>query len=314
MYILIISLLISIIIVLAILHRKNIAEHIKNKICQLNKEIQKKEEAYAEIERRLEEQSRAIGERIKEQESRLDEIYELLKKEIDKKAEEYKENQISKIKMELNYKKQEEEIKLCSELDKAQKEAKLKKELIDFEMTQISNELQEYQQKRDAINKDIRRQRELEEQQDFFRVCIEQDSVEDISLLRGIRPNLHYRENLDKMIYNSYISKPVLSMTKRILNGKTISGIYKITRIKTGEIYIGKSTDIKSRWQQHAKTALNCGTIAHSILHTTMEKDGLENFTFELIEEVKKDQLSEREKYWINFYDSKSYGLNEKAG
>jgi hypothetical protein len=47
------------------------------------------------------------------------------------------------------------------------------------------------------------------------------------------------------------------------------------------------------------------GTIAHSILHTTMAKDGLENFTFELVEEVSKDKLTEREKYWIDFYGSK---------
>lgn len=45
-----------------------------------------------------------------------------------------------------------------------------------------------------------------------------------------------------------------------------------------------------------------------------MEKDGVQNFTFELLEEVPKDKLTEREKYWINFYDSKSYGLNMREG
>ena len=45
-----------------------------------------------------------------------------------------------------------------------------------------------------------------------------------------------------------------------------------------------------------------------------MEKDGIDNFTFELIEEVNKSQLTEREKYWINFYKAKDYGLNEKNG
>jgi len=37
-------------------------------------------------------------------------------------------------------------------------------------------------------------------------------------------------------------------MVKRVLNGEAPSGIYKITRLKTGEIYIGKSTDVKARW------------------------------------------------------------------
>ena len=71
---------------------------------------------------------------------------------------------------------------------------------------------------------------------------------------------------------------------------------------------------MKKRWVEHCKTAFGNGTIAHSTLHTTIERDGIEHFTFELLEEVPKDKLSEREKYWINFYDSKNYGLNERNG
>jgi group I intron endonuclease len=130
----------------------------------------------------------------------------------------------------------------------------------------------------------------------------------------SIREKLISRENLDKLIYDVYISKPVMEMVKRILAGGAPSGIYKITRLKTGEIYIGKSTDVKKRWTEHCKTAFGVGSIAHSILHTTMKKDGIENFTFELLEEVPKDKLTEREKYWINFYDSKKYGMNEREG
>ena len=103
-------------------------------------------------------------------------------------------------------------------------------------------------------------------------------------------------------------------MVKRVLAGEAPCGIYKITRLKTGEIYIGQSTDVKARWQQHAKSAYHCGTISHSILHTTIEKDGIENFTWELVEEVPKSELKKREKYWIQFYDTTKYGLNEKVG
>ena len=125
---------------------------------------------------------------------------------------------------------------------------------------------------------------------------------------------MHFSESLNKLIYDVYVAKSVQEMVKRILQGGAPSGIYKITRIKTGEIYIGKSTNVKDRWIQHCKTVYGAGTIAHSILHTTMAKDGLENFTFELVEEVPKDKLTEREKYWINFYGSRDYGLNERCG
>jgi hypothetical protein len=135
-----------------------------------------------------------------------------------------------------------------------------------------------------------------------------------MQILLRIRQNLKMRENLDKLIYEAYVSKPTAEMIKRVLQGRAPSGIYKITRLKTGEIYIGKSTDVKKRWGEHAKTSYGVGTIAHSMLHTTIKKDGIENFTFELLEEVPKDKLTEREKYWINFYNSKNYGLNEREG
>lgn len=182
------------------------------------------------------------------------------------------------------------------------------------DMQAVLKTLEEYKEKRDAINQDILRARALEEQQDFYRIQLDEVAKKDLTLINSIRPQISKIDLLDKLLYDIYVKKPVDEMVKRVLGGRAPSGIYKITRLKTGEIYIGKSTDVKARWQQHTKSAFHCGTISHSILHTTMEKDGIENFTWELIEEVPKDKLSEREKYWIEFYDSKNYGLNERNG
>ena len=132
--------------------------------------------------------------------------------------------------------------------------------------------------------------------------------------MREIKSQFSKFDLLEKLIYDNYIKKPVDEMIRRVLEGHSPCGIYKITRLKTKEIYIGKSTDVAARWRQHAKSAFHCGTISHSILHTTMEKDGIENFTWEPLEEVEKEKLSERERYWIDFYNSKTYGLNEKSG
>ena len=175
-------------------------------------------------------------------------------------------------------------------------------------------ELDDYKKKQQAINEAILRQRAIDEQQDFYRVNLSQNTIEDVQILQEVRQKLHFSESLNKLIYDVYVSKSVAEMVKRVLEGGAPSGIYKITRLKTGEVYIGKSTNVKDRWVQHCKTVYGAGTIAHSILHTTMQKDGLEKFTFELVEEVPKDKLTEREKYWINFYGSKEYGLNERNG
>ena len=172
----------------------------------------------------------------------------------------------------------------------------------------------EYSIKQVAINEAILRQRAIEEQQDFYRVCLSEETIADIAELQTIRQKLKKPEIIDKIIYDTYVAKPVLEMIKRVLQNTTCSGIYKITCQKTKEIYIGKSTDVKNRWQQHCKTAFNCGTIASSILHRKMQQYGIENFTFELIEKVPKDQLSEREAFYVDFYQSKEFGMNERKG
>ena len=204
--------------------------------------------------------------------------------------------------------KMEEELaqfqKACSELQTLKQQ----------ELDEITALIDDYKKKQTVINEEILRRRQVEEQQEFFKISLDENSIRDIQILLSIREKLISRENLDKLIYDVYISKPVMEMIKRVLAGGAPSGIYKITRLKTGEIYIGKSTDVKKRWTEHCKTAFGVGSIAHSILHTTMKKDGIENFTFELLEEVPKDKLTEREKYWITFYDSKNYGLNERNG
>ena len=182
------------------------------------------------------------------------------------------------------------------------------------ELAQVLASLDDYKKKQQVINEAILRQRAIDEQQDFYRVNLSEFAIEDIKLLQEIRQKLHTSDNLNKLIYDVYVSKSVTEMVKRVLQGGAPSGIYKITRLKTGEIYIGKSTNVKDRWIQHCKTVYGAGTIAHSILHTTMAKDGLEQFTFELVEEVPKEKLTEREKYWIMFYGSKEYGLNERNG
>lgn len=165
-----------------------------------------------------------------------------------------------------------------------------------------------------ALNEDALRRLQLEEHEDFYRVCLSETEKADLELLNSIKDRLHIHDKFDKLIYDVYVSKAVTEMTRRVLEGEAPSGIYKITRLKTGQVYIGKSTDVKKRWTEHCKTTYNVGTIAHSILHTTMKKDGIDGFTFELLEKVSKDQLTEREKYWIEFYDSKKLGLNERNG
>lgn len=187
-------------------------------------------------------------------------------------------------------------------------------ESLENKKTQLVKEINDYEVTCDTINKEKERARKLAEDEQYFKIQIDESTLKDLELLEHLKPQLIKVDLFNKLIYDNYIKKPTDLMIKRVLNGEAPCGIYKITRINTGEIYIGKSTNIKNRWSQHIQSAYHCGTISHSVLHTMMEKDGVWNFTFELLEKVSKDQLSKREKYWIEFYHSNIYGLNEKVG
>ena len=178
----------------------------------------------------------------------------------------------------------------------------------------LQSELDEFQAKREALNEEILRQRRLEEEQDFYRVNLEPDALEDIDLINSIRPRIKKFDLLNKLLYDNYISRPTKEMIKRVLSGKDPSGIYKVTNIKTQEVYIGKSTTVGSRWQNHIKSACGLEGVAESQFQRALKKYGVQNFTWELLEEVDKSKLTEREKYWISFYGTTKVGYNQKVG
>lgn len=181
------------------------------------------------------------------------------------------------------------------------------------ELNAVKTELNEFQNKRAAVNEAIRRERELEEKEDFYRISIKENDIKDIDVLRSIESRLTNREVLNKLIYEVFIKRPLMEMEKRVLKGQKIGGIYKITYIKTGEAYIGRSVDIGNRWKEHCLSSLNIGTIAHSTFHNILAEKGLQNFTWEVLEEVDREKQSSREKYWVEFYQTdKQY--NSKAG
>lgn len=182
------------------------------------------------------------------------------------------------------------------------------------ELEIITEELEIERRKRAAINEEILRQKKLQEQEDFYKIQLPEIEKSDIEILRATAPRLQHPEAINKIIWSNYYQKPLAELRKRLLPNGDYSGIYKLTRLKSGEIYIGQTTSIDKRFQDHVKSALGVGTLTSSQLHRTMALDGPENFTFEILEKVEKDKLKERESYYIDFYDSKNYGLNTVRG
>lgn len=191
---------------------------------------------------------------------------------------------------------------------------KLLKDKLASELKIIEADLEEERSKCAAINEAIRRQRQMEEEGNFYRIQLSSEDKKDVQFLRDIAPRLQHPEVINKIIWSSYYQKPLADLRKRLLPNGDVSGIYKITRLKTKELYIGQSTSIDRRLQDHVKTALGVGTLANSRFHKVLFEDGPENFYFEILEITEKNKLRERESYYIDWFKSDRFGLNTLRG
>ena len=90
--------------------------------------------------------------------------------------------------------------------------------------------------------------------------------------------------------------------------------IYKITNTLNDKVYIGQTIKtVQKRFTQH-KNNSNKEYFSQIVLYKAFNKYGIENFICEEIEEVPNDKLDEREKYWIEYYDSYFNGYNSTLG
>ena len=90
-------------------------------------------------------------------------------------------------------------------------------------------------------------------------------------------------------------------------------GIYKYQNKLNGKIYIGQSTDIERRYQQHLWDAEKRPEQGTGI-DLAINKYGINNFTFEIIEQCNSEQLDERERFWIEYFNSYTDGYNRTPG
>lgn len=158
------------------------------------------------------------------------------------------------------------------------------------------------------------REREKEQQLDFYRLKVSEQDLSDIKTLNTIKSMLFQPVILSKLIWSTYFQKQTTELCNRILGLNKKCGIYKITNILTEQCYIGQSVDIATRWKEHMKCGLGIEASATNKLYNAMQTDGVWNFTFELLEECSRELLNEKEKFWINMYQSDKFGYNSTKG
>jgi group I intron endonuclease len=96
-------------------------------------------------------------------------------------------------------------------------------------------------------------------------------------------------------------------------NEGAVSGIYKIENTRTGECYIGCSTNIQARLKQHLIDLMNEFHI-NKLLQRSWNIHGAESFVFSVVEVVGDPVfLPHRELYWIQETKALTQGFNTKS-
>ena len=89
--------------------------------------------------------------------------------------------------------------------------------------------------------------------------------------------------------------------------------IYKIKNIINSKEYVGCTiTTLKKRFEEHAWRCINSDS--NTKFCNSIRKYGIENFNIELIQECDVKVIYEREKHFINAYDTFNIGLNSTIG
>ena len=214
---------------------------------------------------------------------------------------------------------------LESELDKTLKECD---EQAEYAKKWMANQIEEAQAKVKEYQLAEEQQRErffslrkplLQYEMDkqaklFYTIQLPEEYRDDIEfLLTTVAAKVQHPDIISKLVWAEYV-KPYLDDTFKRIEIKAEPGIYKLTNLDSGKAYIGKSTDIKKRIADHFKSSIGIKSIADQAVHHEILKTGFWNWSIEAITYCDKDKLSELEKYYIEFFDTQTFGYNRNAG
>lgn len=208
------------------------------------------------------------------------------------------------------------------EADYKDKRVQLQNELANYEediilkKEQITNEIKKYEDQQKEIIQRFKEDESKREKAGFYSIQIKEEDKEDIAKLRQLADKMNNPTVIYKLIWENYYKTPFAQMIGRIVpaNQKGV-GIYKITNQTNGKSYIGQTRqDFNARLRTHVRRGVRAEPGTMSKLYSEMWKEGIENFTFEILTTCKPEELNEKEKYFIQFYQADEWGYNSTKG
>ena len=204
-------------------------------------------------------------------------------------------------------------------------ELKTLKDKLDEKYTQDSQEyiikIDELKQSLESLKKQkaasieaLQREQAIQEQKDLYRLVLSNQDKQDIEFLRSIQFRISKPRLVSMLIWQNYVQPIAKKKLPLILGSENVCGIYKITNIKNQMCYIGQAKDMRKRLNEHLKKGLGIDTPQGNKLYQAMLEDGIDSFTFELLEECSEEELNSKERYYIELYNSIDYGYNSQSG
>lgn len=233
-----------------------------------------------------------------------DKAMELTNERIDKATED----------LALRYQKYEEEARIEYEniLSSLSSDTLLRTQKTEEEYNILAEKLKDIRNKVNAATAEAKRHAEEKDNQNFYRICLTANDLEEIKKLKEVAQYLRNEEPLNKVIWKVYYENPTSELIGRVVGSGVHTGIYKITDIESKRCYVGQSANIAERFKQHIKRGLGAEAPTKNKLYPAMASIGVENFTFEVIEECERSQLDEKEDYWQDFYNAITFGFSIK--
>lgn len=178
----------------------------------------------------------------------------------------------------------------------------------------LQSSLDKLKRQKAATIEAFQREQAVQDSKNDYRIIIEDNDKADIDILNSFKNRLSNPEILSKLIWSTYYQKKAKALFVNIVGTEKVCGIYKITDINDTKCYIGQSVDIANRFTQHCRCGCGIKTPKDNKLYAAMLKEGLDQFTFEIVEICPQEELNEKEKYYIDVYNSVNYGFNSQDG
>ena len=293
--------------VLFYLYYKEKNKHIEIK--NINKEIEKENEKWKNENKNLIEKQDYIQKEILNKQDILNNIQKSIEdsEQVSRNAFEQYMDTLDK-EYELKEKEHQEAVQL---LDNSYGEIQNK---VIAEIDQIRADLDKISATRAAAIQAQLEEEKIQQQAEFYSLSIEDVDKREVKILQSIENELRDPRPIRMIIWQAYYSKKANDLASRVLGPNEKCGIYKITNKENKLCYIGQAKKIRERWREHMKCGLGIDTPANNKLYQAMKKEGIDNFTFEMLEECTIENLDEKEAFYINLYNSYDYGYNSNRG